>query len=64
MSEPDREYLARWLHHIYEQQASEKGWDTQDGTSVDFAELPKENRETMLAVADELLDTYDMTSKE
>ena len=64
MTEPDTEYLARWLHHIYEQKAGDNGWDTQDGTSVDFSDLPEENRETMLAVAGELLDTYDMTPRE
>lgn len=45
---------AEWLHREYENAAQEEGWDTQEGTSVPFDELPEENRETMLRVGEEL----------
>lgn len=47
--------LAKWLHTSYEDAAADAGWETQAGTSVGFDELPDENRETMLRVADRLI---------
>lgn len=49
--EQDVEAFAEYLHEEYEAAAADAGWDTQDGTSVDFDELPEANRETMLGLA-------------
>lgn len=43
--------LARFLHEEYEKAAADAGWETQEGTTVPFDELPEENRETMEALA-------------
>lgn len=43
--------LARWLHEQYEEIAADVGWDTQEGTSVDFDELPHKNRDVMIRMA-------------
>ncbi|UTF56004.1 hypothetical protein [Natronosalvus rutilus] len=49
--EDDVEAFAEYLHEQYEEAAADAGWQTQDGTSVPFDELPEENRETMLGLA-------------
>lgn len=54
----DRRELAAWLHREYEEIAVEVGWETQDGTSVPFDDLPDDNREVMLQLADRLLETF------
>lgn len=43
--------LAEWLHERYEIHAKNKGWETQKVCQVPFDDLPKANKETMLAVA-------------
>lgn len=56
----DRQELAEWLHNEYEDIAVEVGWETQDGTSVPFDELPDDNKQVMLKLADRLLTVYDI----
>lgn len=59
-SERDIEEMAEFLHDQYEECASESGWQTQDGTSVDFEDLPNANKQTMRMVARELIAKYDV----
>ena len=54
----NRQELAAWLHDEYEEIAVDVGWETQDGTSVPFDELPDENQEVMLRLADRILDRF------
>ena len=42
----------------YEEIAVEVGWETQDGTSVPFDELPQDNQDVMLQLADRLLSNF------
>ena len=55
----DKRELAEWLHNEYEEIAVEVGWETQDGTSVPFDELPEDNKQVMLKLADRLLTLYE-----
>lgn len=48
--------LAVWLHQQYEDVAADVGWETQEGTSVDFDDLPTKNRDAMIRLAFRLLD--------
>ena len=48
-------YLADWMHNEYEKISKELGWKTQDSCQVDFADLPKENRDVMLEVAKRIM---------
>ena len=50
--------LAKWLHDNYESLAKEKNWQTQDKCKVEFDDLPSENKELMLSLADRLADTF------
>lgn len=50
----NRKQIAEWLHKVYEEEAEAVGWKTQDGTSVEFENLPEKNRETMLNVAERI----------
>jgi len=50
--------LARFIHDIYEEEASKNGWETQKTTRVAFENLPKENRATMLNVAAAVLNVW------
>lgn len=60
-SDPDDvERVARYLHNEYEDIARKVGWETQEGTSVRFHELPPENREVMVGLAAALLRDYDI----
>lgn len=58
----DKYKLAEWLHNNYEQLAKEKNWQTQEITRVKFDDLPAENKSTMLALADRMLDTFSIIS--
>ena len=55
-----RKDLARWLHREYEEIAADVGWQTQDGTSVPFEDLPPENREVMVQLAERILGAYEV----
>lgn len=50
--------LAKWLHDNYEAIATQKNWQTQAITRVPFDQLPEENKQTMLGLADKLLKTF------
>lgn len=47
--------LAEWLHKRYEKHAKDTGWQTQKSTQVDFENLPEENKETMIRLAEDLM---------
>lgn len=53
-----KEYLAKWLHDNYESLAKEKNWQTQQNCKVEFDNLPSENKELMLSLADRLQNTF------
>ena len=48
--------LARFMHKRYEVIAKEERWITQEKTQVDFDDLPEENKETMLRLAEEIVE--------
>lgn len=50
------EKIARAFHDEYQAWAEAKGWETQEATRTSFDGLPAENRETMLATVQALLD--------
>ena len=50
--------LAEWLHDNYEELAKAENWQTQEITRVKFEDLPTENKSTMLALADRMLNTF------
>lgn len=52
--------LAMFLHRAYEEAAEKNDWETQDGTSVEFEELPEENQQTMIDVASAVLQEYEV----
>lgn len=47
--------LAKYMHEQYENVAKDKNWNTQESCKVEFEDLPKENREVMLEVADRVI---------
>lgn len=51
----DPVWLAECFHDFYESYAKLKGWNTQEKTKVPFADLPKENKETMICTASSVL---------
>ena len=54
----DKYKLAEWMHDNYEQLAKAENWQTQEITRVKFEDLPAENKSTMLALADRMLNTF------
>ena len=54
----DKYKLAEWMHDNYEQLAKAENWQTQEITRVKFEDLPAENKSTMLALADKMLNTF------
>lgn len=50
--------LARWMHDNYEQIAAGEKWETQITTRVIFDDLPKENKNTMLILAERLIKEF------
>lgn len=50
------EYIARQFHEAYEGMASVYEWTTQPASRVQWAELPENQRELMIAVVALLLD--------
>ena len=57
------EALARLLHELYEQAAKTVGWSTQESCQVDFNDLPEKNKQTMVQVAEKLLETFEFLPK-
>jgi hypothetical protein len=47
--------LAKWLHDSYEEIAKSKNWETQKKCKVEFEDLPKENKNTMLELSKRIL---------
>lgn len=58
MMEKTNKELAEWMHNTYEKLAKANNWQTQEKTRVDFKDLPAENKATMLALANELQNTF------
>lgn len=58
----DKYKLAEWMHDNYEQLAKAENWQTQEITRVKFEDLPSENKSTMLALADRMLNTFSIIS--
>lgn len=54
----DKSKLAEWLHDNYEELAKANDWQTQEITRVKFNDLPQANKDTMLALADRLHNTF------
>jgi hypothetical protein len=52
----NKEQLAKWLHDNYEEVAKEKDWNTQENCKVEFDTLPNANKQTMIEIAQRLLD--------
>jgi len=50
------ERIARAFHDEYEAWAAASGWETQEATRTGFDDLPAENRATMLATVQSLVD--------
>ena len=50
--------LAEFMHNEYEKHAQKTGWNTQETCKVEFLDLPKENKKTMLLVAESVLNAY------
>lgn len=50
--------LAIWLHKEYEALALEENWKTQENCQTNFDELPEENKNVMLRLADKLMQTF------
>jgi hypothetical protein len=48
--------LAKWLHDNYEEVAKDKEWNTQENCKVEFDTLPDANKQTMIEIADRLLN--------
>ena len=52
----DKKELAKWLHDNYEEVAKQKEWNTQENCKVEFDTLPDANKQTMIEIAQRLLD--------
>ena len=52
----DKIELAKWLHDNYEEVAKEQNWNTQENCKVEFDTLPDANKQTMIKVAERLLN--------
>lgn len=57
-----KEELAKWLHENYEEVAKQKNWNTQENCKVEFDTLPDANKQTMIEIADRLLN-FNLLSK-
>ena len=51
-----KEVLAKFIHERYEFHAKSIGWKTQEKCQVEFDNLPKENKQTMLLTAEDILN--------
>lgn len=51
----EAERVAQAFHETYERLAPEHGWETQKRSRVPWERVPDENRELMVATAEELL---------
>ncbi len=46
--------LAKFMHEVYEDKAKINKWETQKKCKVLFEDLPQENKDTMIAVAEQV----------
>lgn len=51
----EAEPIAKAFHEAYERLAPRHGWQTQVRSRVDWADVPQENRDLMIAVVSELI---------
>ena len=51
------EELAKIMHNEYESEAIKNKWKTQESCRVPFEDLPGENKQTMIAVAERVIAT-------
>ena len=49
------ERIAKLLHDAYERHAQTNGWETQAASRKHWDEVPEANRNTMIAMVDEIL---------
>ena len=47
--------LAEFMHDTYEEEAKSIGWKTQKSCQVKFKDLPLENKQVMINVADKII---------
>lgn len=56
--------LAKFIHNIYEKEAIALGWKTQDSCrNKRFEELPLENQQLMIIVANEIIKKFQSYGK-
>lgn len=51
----NKEILAEWMHDQYEEISKQAKWETQKKCQVKFKDLPKENQEVMIKLAERIL---------
>ena len=51
----EADHIARRFHDLYEELASEHGYETREDTRVDYDDLPVENRGLMISVVGRLI---------
>ena len=54
----DAEYLAKMFHYYYEELAPGFGYQTREESAVSWNEVPTQNKQLMIAVAEKLLDGH------
>lgn len=62
MGKINEEELGEWLHEQYEEIAKKEGWKTQESTRVKFKNLPKENKETMIKLAQRIMVRFNLNT--
>ncbi len=55
MENEQAEKLAIWMHEQYEEISKQAKWKTQKKCQVKFKDLPEENKQVMIALANRLL---------
>ena len=48
--------LAKFMHDRYEEHSKDVGWETQENCRVEFDELPQENQNVMILVAQDIYE--------
>jgi len=52
------EYLAKFMHDKYEEEAKRVGWNTQDKCKVEYENLPEKNKQVMDEIAKQIMESY------
>lgn len=55
--------IAEWLHTNYEELAELFQWETQKSTQVKFNQLPDTNKQTMIVLAERLVNLINEIGK-